>query len=139
MIPDLEAKYRAVIEEYVIKGYARKLTPEEAAKRSRITWYLPHHPGFNVNKPNKCRVVFDAAAKSDEKKTVLRKVFSITKVNKSDGTSPNDQLYQGPDLANSLSASVKKKSPLQQTWKLCFNRSRFSQGRRRFEISLVER
>ena len=35
--PDLEAKYRAVIEESVIKGYARKLTPEEATKRSRIT------------------------------------------------------------------------------------------------------
>ena len=81
--PDLEAKYRAVIEEYINKGYARKLTPEEATKRSRITWYLPHHPVFNVNKPNKCRVVFDAAAKSD-------------------GTSLNDQLFQGPDLANSL-------------------------------------
>ena len=87
MIPDLEAKYRAVIEEYVIKGYARKLTPEEAAKRSRITWYLPHHPVFNVNKPNKCRVVFDAATKSD-------------------GTSLNDQLYQGPDLANILTGAL---------------------------------
>ena len=49
----MEAKYRALIEEYVIKGYTRKLTPEEAAKRSRITWYLPHHPVFKVNKPNK--------------------------------------------------------------------------------------
>ena len=74
--PDLEAKYRAVIEQYVIKGYARKLTPEKATKRSRITWYLLHHPVFNVNKPNKCRVVFDAATKSDS-------------------TSLNDQLYQG--------------------------------------------
>ena len=81
--PDLEAKYRAAIQEYVNKGYARKMTPEEATKRSRITWYLPHHPVFNVNKPNKCRVVFDAAAKSD-------------------GTSLNDQLFQGPDLVNSL-------------------------------------
>ena len=85
--PDLEAKYRAVIEEYVIKGCARKLTPEETARRSRITLYLPHHPVFNVNKPNKCRVVFDAAAKSD-------------------GTSLNDQLYQGPDLANSLTGAL---------------------------------
>ena len=81
--PDLEAKYRAVIEECVNKGYARKLTPEEAAKRSKMTWYLPHHPVVNANKPNKCRVVYDAAAKFD-------------------GTSLNDQLYQGPDLANSL-------------------------------------
>ena len=81
--PDPEAKYRAVIVEYVNKGYARKLTPEEAAKRSRVTWYLPHHPVFNINKPNKCRVVFDAAAKFED-------------------TSLNDQLYQGPDLANNL-------------------------------------
>ena len=61
--PNLESKYRAVINEYVDKGYARKLTPEETARKSRITWYLPHHPVFNVNKPNKCRVVFDAAAR----------------------------------------------------------------------------
>ena len=85
--PDLEAKYRVVIEEYVNKGYARKLTPEEVATRSRITWYLPHHPVFNVNKPNKCRVVFDAAAKSD-------------------GTSLNDQLYKGPNLANNLAGAL---------------------------------
>ena len=66
---------------------ARKLTPEEAATRSRITWYLPHHPVFNVNKPNKCRVVFDLAAKSDS-------------------TSLNDQLYQSPDLVNSLTGAL---------------------------------
>ena len=85
--PDLEAKYRAVIEEYVNKGYARKLTPEEAATKSRITWYLPHYPVFNINKPNKCRVVFDAVAKFD-------------------GTSLNDQLYQGSDLANNLTGAL---------------------------------
>ena len=83
----MEAKYRAVIEEYVNKGYVRKLTPEEAAKRSRITWYLLHHPVFNVNKPNKCRAVFHAAAKSDD-------------------TSLNDQLYQGPDVANILTGAL---------------------------------
>ena len=73
--PDLEAKYSAVMVEYINKSYARKLTPEEASKRSRITWYLPHHPVFNDNKPNKCRVVFDAAAKSD----ALPSVISCTK------------------------------------------------------------
>lgn len=82
----MEAKYRAVIEEYVNKRYARKLAHKEAATRSKITWLLPHHPVFNVNKPNKCCVVFDAAAKSD-------------------GTSLNDQLYQGTYLANSLTGA----------------------------------
>ena len=48
--PDLQSKYRAVLEEYVNKGYARKLTPQEVVRRSRITWYLPHHPAFNINK-----------------------------------------------------------------------------------------
>ena len=79
----MESKYRAVINEYVDKNYARKLTPEEIARKSRITWYLPHHPGFNVNKPSKCRVVFDAAVRFN-------------------GVSLNDQLYQEPVLANSL-------------------------------------
>lgn len=79
----LESNYRPVINEYMDKGYARKLPPEEAARKSRITWYLPHHPVFKVNKPNKCRVVFDAATRFN-------------------GVSLNDQLYQGPDLANSL-------------------------------------
>ena len=81
--PGLEEKYRSVIDDYVTKGYARQLNEEEASKRSKITWYLPHHPVLNVNKPNKVRVVFDAAAKFD-------------------GTSLNDRLYHGPDLTNNL-------------------------------------
>ena len=79
----MESKYRAVINEYMDKGYARKLSPEEAARKRRITWYIPHHPVFKVNKANKCCVVFDAATRFN-------------------GVSLNDQLYQGPDLANSL-------------------------------------
>jgi hypothetical protein len=65
------------------KGYARKMTAEEASARSNITWYLPHHPVFNPNKPRKVRVVFDAAAKFQD-------------------TSLNEHLLQGPDLTNDL-------------------------------------
>lgn len=81
--PQLHTKYKDVIDDYVDKGYARKLTEEEVSKTTNITWYLPHHPVFNANKPGKVRVVFDAAAKFQ-------------------GTSLNDQLVQGPDRTNNL-------------------------------------
>ena len=82
--PDLETKYRAVMDDYLAKGYARKLSAEEASARSDITWYLPHHPVLNPNKPGKVRVVFDAAARFAER-------------------SLNDCLVQGPSLTNDLS------------------------------------
>ena len=80
---EIAAKYRAVMTEYISKGYARKLTPEEAAKESLRTWYLPHHPVTNPNKPRKIRIVFDAAAE-----------FA--------GKSLNKNFLQGPDTTNSL-------------------------------------
>lgn len=64
--PELESKYRAAMKEYLTKGYARRLTDEEVSKRSNVTWYLTHHPVLNPNKPNKVRIVFDAAAKFAE-------------------------------------------------------------------------
>ena len=81
--PNLETKYRAVMDECVAKGYARKLVKEEAATVSNITWYLPHHPVINPNKSEKVRVVFDAAARFQ-------------------GTSLNDKLLQGPSLTRDL-------------------------------------
>ena len=80
---EIAAKYRAVMTEYISNGYARKLTPEEAAKESLCTWYLPHHPVTNPNKPGKLRIVFDAAAE-----------FA--------GRSLKGNLLQGPDMTNSL-------------------------------------
>ena len=69
--------------EYISNGYAHKLTPEEAAKESSGTWYLPHHPATNPNKPGKLHIVFDTAAE-----------FA--------GTSLNKNLFQGPDMTNSI-------------------------------------
>jgi hypothetical protein len=76
-------QYRKKIDEYVTKGYATKLTTDEAATTSSKTWYLPHHPVFHPNKPGKVRIVFDAAAKFE-------------------GTSLNDNLLRGPNLANNV-------------------------------------
>ena len=79
----LHQKYREKIEEYVNKGYARKLQPDEVSRTSATTWYLPHHPVFHPTKPGKTHIVFDAAAKFED-------------------TSLNDNLLQGPNLANEI-------------------------------------
>ena len=58
--------------------------PESLLDRSDgMVWYLPHHPIFHPDKPDKTRVVFDCAAK-------FRKV------------SLNDKVLQGPDFTNTL-------------------------------------
>ena len=81
----LEEKYRATMEDYIVKGYARKLSDEEASKSGPRTWYLPHFAVTSSNKPNKVRIVFDAASEHGE-------------------TSLNKNLLQGPDYTNSLVA-----------------------------------
>lgn len=50
------------IADYVKKGYARKLTPSEL-KYGGAVWYLPLSGVINPKKPDKIRMVFDAAAK----------------------------------------------------------------------------
>ncbi|XP_036347929.1 uncharacterized protein LOC118757311, partial [Rhagoletis pomonella] len=55
-------EYKRIIESYIAKGYARKLSPADAALSSSTTWYLPHFAVANPNKPGKLRLVFDAAA-----------------------------------------------------------------------------
>ena len=61
----LAEKYSGIIKEYEAKGYARKLTPAEAAMPSSKRWFLPHHPVLDPNKPGKVRMVMDAAAKKN--------------------------------------------------------------------------
>ena len=59
------------------------MSNEEIEKNKLMTWYLPPHPDFNEHKPNKIRIVFDAAAEHA-------------------GVSLNKALITGPDLLNNL-------------------------------------
>ena len=75
--------YREFMENLIQKGYAKRMTEEEAVRRSQRTWYLPHHGVFHPQKQGKIRVVFDAASLHDR-------------------VSLNNQLLQGPDLTNNF-------------------------------------
>ncbi|XP_038106476.1 uncharacterized protein LOC119766148 [Culex quinquefasciatus] len=72
------------IEQYVTKGYAHKLTAQdvEDAVPGKV-WYLPLNVVLNPKKPNKIRLVWDAAAAVQ-------------------GTSLNSALLKGPDLLTNL-------------------------------------
>lgn len=56
-------KYRQEMEKYFDKGYAKVLSAEEIADTSQPMWYLPHFAVQSPYKPDKLRIVFDAAAK----------------------------------------------------------------------------
>ena len=79
---ELFEKYKATIQDYMIKGHAKRVPEDELVVDDKPLWYLPHHPVFNPNKPGKTRVVFDCAAKFR-------------------GMSLNDQL-SGPELTDSI-------------------------------------
>ncbi|XP_033224957.1 uncharacterized protein LOC117177938 [Belonocnema kinseyi] len=72
--------YYKEVQRFIDMGYAVKVKRD--APRPKI-WYLPHFGVYNINKPNKIRFVFDAAAKTN-------------------GVSFNDLLESGPDLLQNL-------------------------------------
>ena len=100
---DFRKKYKDTINSYIKKGYAKKLSREEACKVLEKTWYLPHHPVFNKNKPEKFQMVFDAAAEYN-------------------GKSLNKALLTGPDLLNSLVGVTTTELPFQQTLEQCITK-----------------
>lgn len=78
----LKRKYSEEIHKLLKKGYA--VVPEKDLHRhDGKVWYLPHHPVLNPKKPEKCRIVFDCAAKYG-------------------GSSLIDHVHQGPNLTNGL-------------------------------------
>jgi hypothetical protein len=80
--PSLLEKYKQFMDGLLTKDHARKVSNQDLGPL-KTQWYLPHHPVFHPQKPDKVRVVFDCSAKHRD-------------------TSLNDQLLQGPDLTNTL-------------------------------------
>ncbi|XP_055628950.1 uncharacterized protein LOC129770264 [Toxorhynchites rutilus septentrionalis] len=87
--PELGAALRAKMEDYLRKGYARKMTTDELRLPYERIWYLPIFPVFNPNKPGKLRIVWDAAAAVN-------------------GVSLNSVLMTGPDQLTELPAVLYK-------------------------------
>ena len=81
--PQLAERYKVTMEDYILKGHAKKLNQTDNKKISRITNYIPQHAVTNVHKPNKVRIVFDPGAKAK-------------------GKSLNEYLLKGPDFLNNL-------------------------------------
>ena len=80
----LLAKYSTNFEDYVSKGYMKKIAPEVTEEVLSDSWFLPHFPVIrNDRATTKIRIVYDAAAKFQ-------------------GRSLNDELYPGPSLCNDL-------------------------------------
>ncbi|CAK1583274.1 unnamed protein product [Parnassius mnemosyne] len=82
--PTLKKKYVEQMNALVAKGYAEPAPKQKTADK---TWYLPHFAVVNPMKPEKLRVVHDAAAKTK-------------------GVALNDMLLKGPDLLQSLPGVV---------------------------------
>ncbi|XP_076384154.1 uncharacterized protein LOC143262078 [Megalopta genalis] len=79
--PDLKTEYTAIINEYITLGH---MTQIESPDNS-FGFYLPHHAVIKpTSSTTKCRVVFDASAKSDT------------------GISLNDALEVGPTIQDDL-------------------------------------
>lgn len=81
--PNLIPVISATIADYINKGYVNKLSKEEISIERERIGYLPIFTITHAKKPEKIRMVFDAAAKTN-------------------GISLNDMLLKGPDQTNLL-------------------------------------
>ncbi|XP_062698986.1 uncharacterized protein LOC134284260 [Aedes albopictus] len=78
--PDLQVSVQRQIKEYLENGYIHEATPHELESADpKKVWYLPLGVVKNPKKPNKIRLVWDAAAKVG-------------------GISLNTMLLKGPDM-----------------------------------------
>ena len=58
--------YEAFMKEMIDKGQAERVPDEELHFSDGRVWYIPHHGVYHPQKPDKSRVVFDAAQNSRE-------------------------------------------------------------------------
>ena len=88
---DFKTKYHKTVKQYIDNNRATKTTPEdltpEKTSTTLIINYIPHHVALNQYKPDKVRVVYDAAANYRN-------------------CSLNDHLLKGPDLLKNLVSIV---------------------------------
>lgn len=75
--------YVTFLEEVISEGYEEKVPPDVLERSDGKVWIMPHHSVYHHKKPDKIRVVFDCSPQPQE-------------------TSLNNELFQGPDLANNL-------------------------------------
>ncbi|XP_055615088.1 uncharacterized protein LOC129761392 [Toxorhynchites rutilus septentrionalis] len=88
--PQLLENVRSQLVKYQSKGYCHRATVEELTKTDpKKVWYLPLNIVINPKKPNKIRLVWDAAAAVE-------------------GVSLNSKLLKGPDFLTSLPSVVCK-------------------------------
>ncbi|XP_062707592.1 uncharacterized protein LOC134288019 [Aedes albopictus] len=88
--PGLGDRVAQQIRDYERKGYARQATEEDLAYNDNSrTWYLPLGIVVNPKKPNKLRLIWDAAAKVGD-------------------VSFNSKLLKGPDLLTPLPAVLSR-------------------------------
>lgn len=80
--PVFYQEYSDFMKDMIEKGYAIRVPENQLKCQDGKVWYVPHH-GVRHPQKKKLRVVFDCGASFH-------------------GTSLNDELLQGPDLANSL-------------------------------------
>lgn len=76
------AEYKIFMDGVLGKGYAQKVPQEQLQRNDSHVWYIPHHGVYHKQK-KKLRIVFDCSSSFR-------------------GKSLNEELLQGPDLANLL-------------------------------------
>lgn len=83
--PWFAAKYDEQMRRFIDNKYLVPLDESDKRLPDDKVWYLPHFRASNANKPDKFRIVFDAASRVD-------------------GVSLNDRLQKGPDLLVNLTS-----------------------------------